>query len=248
MRKRADISLVERGLAPSREKARALIKDGAVSLDNVPVSKPSQLIAPNASLTITGDLLRWASRGALKLLAALEAFPQIDIKGRIAADIGASTGGFCDVLLSRNVQHIYAVDVGHGQLDPKLARHARITNLERTNARDITATVIPDPLQIITCDVSFISVQKALPAVLSLAASGCWLITLVKPQFEAGRAALGKSGVVKDEADRQRCLDEVSTFLSDKMRWQIEGHITSPVIGPEGNREFLLIARYMPPA
>ena len=116
MRKRADISLVERGLAPSREKARALIKDGAVSLDNVPVSKPGQLIAPNASLTITGDLLRWASRGALKLLAALEAFPQIDIKGRIAADIGASTGGFCDVLLSRNVQHIYAVDVGHGQI------------------------------------------------------------------------------------------------------------------------------------
>ena len=248
MRKRADISLVERGLAPSREKARALIKDGAVSLDNVPVSKPGQLIAPNASLTITGDLLRWASRGALKLLAALEAFPQIDIKGRIAADIGASTGGFCDVLLSRNVQHIYAVDVGHGQLDPKLARHARITNLERTNARDITATVIPDPLQIITCDVSFISVQKALPAVLSLATSGCWLITLVKPQFEAGRAALGKSGVVKDEADRQRCLDEVSTFLSDKMGWQIKGHITSPVIGPEGNHEFLLVARYMPVA
>ena len=246
MRKRADICLVEHGLAPSREKARALIKDGAVSLDNVPVSKPGQLIAPNASLRITGDLLRWASRGALKLLAALEAFPQIDIKGRIAADIGASTGGFCDVLLSRNVQHIYAVDVGHGQLDPKLARHARITNLERTNARDITATVIPDPLQIITCDVSFISVQKALPAVLSLATSGCWLITLVKPQFEAGRAALGKSGVVKDEADRQRCLDEVSTFLSDKMGWQIEGHITSPVIGPEGNHEFLLVARYMP--
>ena len=246
MRKRADISLVERGLAPSREKARALIKDGAVSLDNVPVSKPGQLIAPNASLTITGDLLRWASRGALKLLAALEAFPQIDIKGRIAADIGASTGGFCDVLLSRNVQHIYAVDVGHGQLDPKLARHARITNLERTNARDITATVIPDPLQIITCDVSFISVQKALPAVLPLATSGCWLITLVKPQFEAGRAALGKSGVVKDEADRQRCLDEVRTFLSDKIGWQIEGHITSPVIGPEGNHEFLLVARYMP--
>ena len=248
MRKRADISLVERGLAPSREKARALIKDGAVSLDNVPVSKPGQLIAPNASLTITGDLLRWASRGALKLLAALEAFPQIDIKGRIAADIGASTGGFCDVLLCRNVQHIYAVDVGHGQLVPKLARHIRITNLERTNARDITATVIPDPLQIITCDVSFISVQKALPAVLSLATSGCWLITLVKPQFEAGRAALGKSGVVKDEADRQRCLDEVSTFLSDKMGWQIEGHITSPVIGPEGNHEFLLVARYMPAA
>ena len=248
MRKRADISLVERGLAPSREKARALIKDGAVSLDNVPVSKPGQLIAPNASLTITGDLLRWASRGALKLLAALEAFPQIDIKGRIAADIGASTGGFCDVLLSRNVQHIYAVDVGHGQLVPKLARHTRITNLERTNARDITATVIPDPLQIITCDVSFISVQKALPAVLSLATSGCWLITLVKPQFEAGRAALGKSGVVKDEADRQRCLDEVSMFLSDKMGWQIEGHITSPVIGPEGNHEFLLVAQYMPAA
>lgn len=248
MRKRADISLVERGLAPSREKARALIKDGAVSLDNVPVSKPGQLIAPNVSLTITGDLLRWASRGALKLVAALEAFPQIDIKGRIAADIGASTGGFCDVLLSCDIQHIYAVDVGHGQLSPKLARHARITNLERTNARDITAIVIPDPLQIITCDVSFISVQKALPAVLSLATSGCWLITLVKPQFEAGRAALGKSGVVKNEVDRQRCLDEVSTFLSDKMGWQIEGHITSPVIGPEGNHEFLLVARYMPAA
>ncbi len=248
MRKRADISLVERGLAPSREKARALIKDGAVSLDNVPVSKPGQLIAPNVSLTITGDLLRWASRGALKLVAALEAFPQIDIKGRIAADIGASTGGFCDVLLSCDIQHIYAVDVGHGQLSPKLARHARITNLERTNARDITAIVIPDPLQIITCDVSFISVQKALPAVLSLATSGCWLITLVKPQFEAGRAALGKSGVVKNEVERQRCLDEVSTFLSDKMGWQIEGHITSPVIGPEGNHEFLLVARYMPAA
>ena len=248
MRKRADISLVERGLAPSREKARALIKDGAVSLDNVPVSKPAQLIAPNASLTITGDLLRWASRGALKLLAALEAFPQIDISCRIAADIGASTGGFCDVLLSRNVHHVYAVDVGYGQLEPKLARHARITNLERTNARDITATVIPDPLQIITCDVSFISVRKALPAVLSLATSGCWLITLVKPQFEAGRAALGKSGVVKNKADRQRCLDEVSTFLSEKMGWQIEGHITSPIIGPEGNHEFLLVARYMPAA
>ena len=248
MRKRADVSLVERGLAPSREKARALIKEGAVSLCDVPIVKPGQLIAPDASLKITGDLLRWASRGALKLLAALEAFPQIDVNGRIAADIGASTGGFCDVLLSRGIQHIYAVDVGHRQLDPKLARHTRITNLERTNARDITASVIPELLQIITCDVSFISVQKALPAVLSLADSGCWLITLVKPQFEAGRAALGKSGVVKNEADRQRCLNAVSLFLSDKMGWQIEGHITSPVIGPEGNHEFLLVARYLPSA
>lgn len=244
MYKRADISLVERGFAPSREKARALIKAGAVSIDNVPVSKPGQLVSPKASFNVESDLLRWVSRGALKLDAALEAFPHIVVEGRIAADIGASTGGFCDVLLRRNVAHVYAVDVGHGQLDKKLARHPHVTNLERTNARNLSSLQVPEPLDLITCDVSFISVRKALPTVLSLAMEGCWLITLVKPQFEAGRAALGKSGVVKDEADRQRALGKVVAFLSEQMGWQIEGHIDSPVTGPKGNHEFLLVAKY----
>lgn len=244
MRKRADISLVERGFAPSREKARALIKEGAVCLDNMPLSKPGQLVLPNASLTVKSDLLRWVSRGALKLEAALDAFPHIDVRGRIAADIGASTGGFCDVLLSRNVAHVYAVDVGQGQLDKKLVRHPHVTNLERTNAKDLSSLLVPEPLELITCDVSFISVRKALPAVLSLAIEGCWLITLVKPQFEAGRSALGKSGVVKDEAERQRALGEVVAFLLEQRGWQIDGYIESPVTGPEGNREFLLVAKY----
>lgn len=243
MRKRADLVLVERGLVPSREKARALIRAGAVTYNAQPVTKPGQLVSPDATFQLDRTELRWVSRGGMKLEQALNSFYLPPVTGMTCLDLGASTGGFTDVLLAAGAAVIYAVDVGHGQLDPRLAADPRVVNLEKTHARDITSQLVPRPLDLVVCDVSFISVTKALGPALSLVRPGGWLISLIKPQFEAGRAALGKGGVVKDPADRARAIDLVRHFVVEEQGWQLCGLTDSPITGPDGNHEYLICAQ-----
>lgn len=243
MRSRADLVLVERGLVPSREKARALIKAGAVRCDDQLVTKPGQLVLQDADFWVDTTDLRWVSRGGLKLDHAIKTFSLPSVDGLICLDLGASTGGFTDVLLSYGAACVYAVDVGHGQLAPRLATDPRVINLEKTHARDITSQLVPQALDLVVCDVSFISVTKALGPSLSLVRPGGWLISLIKPQFEAGRAALGKGGVVKDPADRARATELVKTFLSTDKGWHVHSVTDSPITGPDGNHEFLICAQ-----
>ena len=230
---------------PSRAKAKEVIEAGAVLADGMAVQKVSQLIAPDAKITIQTDLLRWVSRGALKLLGALQETEAVCVEGAVCADIGASTGGFTQVLIEHGAKRVYAVDVGQGQLAARLRTHPHIINLEQVNARSLSAEAIPEPLDIVVCDVSFISITKALPAALSLLATGGWLITLIKPQFEAGRAAIGKGGVVRDPSIHESVCAEISQWASGEMGFTIAHLLPSPITGPDGNREFLLIARKM---
>ena len=239
---RADLVLVQRGLVPSREKARALIREKAVMLDGLALTKPSQTVPFSGHFEIDDAHLRWVSRGGLKLEAAMDSFDLAPLDGAICIDVGASTGGFSDVLLRYGAGHIYAVDVGHGQLADSLAADKRITNLEKTHARDIDDRLIPQPVDLIVCDLSFISVTKALSPALALARSGGKLVTLIKPQFEAGRAALGKGGVVRSEKDRQAAIDLVKAFICHECGWQEIGLILSPVTGADGNIEYLFCA------
>ena len=222
-----------------------MIEAGAVQADGMAVQKVSQLIAPDAKITIQSDLLRWVSRGALKLLGALQEAEAVCVEGAVCADIGASTGGFTQVLIEHGAKRVYAVDVGQGQLAPRLRTHPQIINLEQVNARSLSAEEIPEPLDIVVCDVSFISITKALPAALSLLAGGGWLITLIKPQFEAGRAAIGKGGVVRDPSVHEAVCAEISHWASGEMGLNIAHLVPSPITGPDGNKEFLLIARKM---
>jgi 23S rRNA (cytidine1920-2'-O)/16S rRNA (cytidine1409-2'-O)-methyltransferase len=181
----------------------------------------------------------FVSRGALKLLAALDQF-RFDPMGRSALDVGASTGGFTQVLLQRGATHVYAVDVGHGQLHSRIAGDTRVTSLESCDARTLTCAQIPVPIGAIVADVSFISVTKVLPAALALSAPGCWLVALVKPQFEAGRPAIGKRGIVRDPEDRQRALATVEGWMRAQPGWRVVGTLPSPIAGGSGNIEFLL--------
>jgi 23S rRNA (cytidine1920-2'-O)/16S rRNA (cytidine1409-2'-O)-methyltransferase len=184
----------------------------------------------------------YVSRGGVKLAGALEQYP-IDIEGHVCLDVGASTGGFTEVLLSRGARRVYAVDVGHGQLAWKLRQDPRVVVLERRNARYLTHTDIPEPLDIITCDASFIGLATVLPAPLALAAEQAELVALVKPQFEAGPAHVGKGGVVRDPEVHRAVCDRAATWVSGQPGWSMVGIIESPILGPEGNREFLLYAR-----
>ena len=243
MRRRADLVLVDRGLVPSREKARALIQAGAVLCNNQLVTKPGQLVLADAEFRVDKTDLRWVSRGGLKLDHALKTFDLPSVQDMICLDLGASTGGFTDVLLSYGAACVYAVDVGHGQLAQSLTADPKVVNLEKTHARDITSQLIPQPLDLVVCDVSFISVTKALGPSLALVRPGGWLVSLIKPQFEAGRAALGKGGVVKDQADRQRAIDLVRTCLTTEFGWHVRGLTDSPVTGPDGNHEYLICAQ-----
>jgi len=239
-RKRADLLLVERGLAESRARARAAIEAGGVTADGRAVLKASEMLAENADIVAVAAH-RWVGRGALKLVHALEAWP-VAVEGRIVLDVGASTGGFTQVCLSRGARRVYAVDVGRGQLHPTLSGDPRVTGLEATDARDLTAAVIAEPPDLIVTDVSFIGLAKALPAALALAATGADLIALVKPQFEVGPARVGKGGLVKDEAARADALAGVVVFLA-AAGWPVEATMDSPIEGGDGNREFLLWAR-----
>ena len=238
---RADMVLVEKHLAASRQKAKELIETGAVKADGIIVKKASQTLSKSADITIDSPLQGWVSRGALKLLGGLAAFPEITIQDRICVDLGASTGGFTQVLLANGARHIYAVDVGHGQLSPKIAKSPRVTSLEKTNARALSIAQLPDPFSVIVSDVSFISLTLALPPAMALAQAGAHLIALIKPQFEVGRDGLDKGGIVKNEALRDKVVADISAFITDQ-NWQVLGVTQSPITGPDGNVEYLIAA------
>lgn len=238
-RERLDQAVVARGLAPSRSRARDLILRGKVLVGGRPSDKPAAAVGPADALTLAPDAPAYVSRGAEKLIAALDAFG-FGVSGRTALDVGASTGGFTEVLLERGARRVYAVDVGRGQLDPAVAADPRVVSLESTDARALDAARIPDPIGAIVADVSFISLAKALPAALALAAPGCWLVALVKPQFEVGPDHVGKGGIVRDAAARDAALAEVSAWIASRPGWRVTGTIPSPILGGSGNAEFLL--------
>lgn len=239
--RRADVFLVEEGFAASRAEAQAAIAAGKVRADGEIIAKPAQLL-PDAVRVEYAAAHPYVSRGALKLIAALDRFA-ISPEGSVCLDIGASTGGFTDVLVARGATKVYAVDVGHGQLHEKLARDPRVVVLEGVNARGLNAAVIPEAPQLIVADVSFISLKLALPAALALAKSGARLIALIKPQFEVGRAKLGKGGIVKSETDRQQAVDDIAAWLTHAQGWIVEGTMETPIAGGDGNREYLIAAR-----
>jgi len=241
-KRRADQLLVEQGLAESRTKAQALILAGLVSSGARRVDKPGEQLASDAVLVLKGRDHPWVSRGGIKLAHALNHF-QVIAEGMVALDIGASTGGFTDVLLDRGVRRVYAVDVGHGQLAWQLRQDPRVVVRERVNARHLTRGDIPEPVDLITCDASFIGLSVVLPAPLALAAEGAQLVALVKPQFEAGRAQVGTGGVVRDPEIHREVCERAASWVAAQPGWLVVGIVESPVLGPEGNREFLLYAR-----
>ena len=239
---RLDVVLVERGLADSRAKAQALILAGAVYSGERRLDKPGHAVTPDQPLEIRGHDHPWVSRGGVKLAHALEYFG-IDPAGRIWLDIGASTGGFTDVLLSRGAVRVYAVDVGHGQLAWKLRQDPRVVVLERTNARHLSRQEVPEPVDGIVCDASFIGLEVVLPAPLALAAPRAHIVALIKPQFEVGPTEVGKGGVVRDPALHRLVCARVAAWLGDRPGWTVLGITDSPIAGADGNREFLIAAK-----
>jgi 23S rRNA (cytidine1920-2'-O)/16S rRNA (cytidine1409-2'-O)-methyltransferase len=239
---RADKLLVERGLVETRAKAQALIMAGKVFSADRRIAKAGDLLAEDAPLEVKGQDHPWVSRGGLKLAHALAHFG-LDPKGAIAIDVGASTGGFTDVLLTHGAAKVYAVDVGHGQLAWKLRSDPRVTVLERTNARYLSRNEIPDPVDWVVCDASFIGLETVLPAALSLTAPHAVAVALIKPQFEVGPDRVGKGGVVRDPALHQEVCDRIRAWFERQPGWSVLGIVESPVLGPEGNKEFLIAAR-----
>jgi 23S rRNA (cytidine1920-2'-O)/16S rRNA (cytidine1409-2'-O)-methyltransferase len=239
-RVRLDQLLVARGLAESRAKAKAAIEAGGVVVDGQIARAPS-LQTDEAAVIVYADAHRFVGRGALKLDHALTLWP-VEVEGRVALDVGASTGGFTEVLLERGARRVHAVDVGADQMHPRIAADARVINMERTDARDLTPELIPEPPGLIVCDASFIGLAKVLPAAVALAAQGADLITLVKPQFEAdGPKGVGKKGVVKDPEAHAAALASASGWL-ESVGWTIRATTRSPITGGDGNVEFLLWA------
>lgn len=238
---RADQLLVERGLVESRARGQALILAGLVLTGDRKVDKAGQMLAEDAPLSVKGRDHPWVSRGGLKLDHALAHFA-IDVTGLVAIDVGSSTGGFTDVLLSRGAARVYAVDSGTNQLAWKLRQDERVAVHEQTSARLLTAEHIPEPIDIVVCDASFIGLAKVLERPLSFVRPGGRLVALIKPQFEAGRAEVGKGGVVRDSAVHARVCAEVVDWLQAN-GWGVEGVVESPITGPEGNVEFLVSAQ-----
>lgn len=235
---RADQLLVQLGLAESRTRAQALILSGNVFAGDRRVAKAGDMLADDAALSVKGRDHPWVSRGGIKLEHGLNHFG-FDVTGAIALDVGSSTGGFTDVLLSRGAARVYAVDVGTNQLAWKLRGDPRVVVHEQTNARDLTDAIIPQAIDIVVCDASFIGLAKVLDAALDLAKRGARLVALVKPQFEAGREEVGKGGVVRDPVVHRRVCDEAAEWVRSK-GWNVLGIEPSPITGPEGNVEFLL--------
>ena len=238
---RADQLLVARGLAESRSRAQALIMAGTVFSGETKITKAGDLLAEDSALEVRGRDHPWVSRGGIKLDYGLAHFG-FDVTGAVALDIGSSTGGFTDVLLRRGAAKVYAVDVGTNQLAWKLRQDSRVIVNEQTNARNLTPEIIPEPVDVVTCDASFISLSKVLSAALDLAKPEAKLIALVKPQFEAGREEVGKGGVVRDPAVHQRVCTEAKSWVESR-GWIVLGIVESPITGPEGNVEFLLGAQ-----
>jgi 23S rRNA (cytidine1920-2'-O)/16S rRNA (cytidine1409-2'-O)-methyltransferase len=239
-RKRLDVLLVERGLFESRAKARAAIEAGGVTIAGRPALRPSEL-ADEADPIEARPAHPWVGRGALKLDHALNLWP-VQVEGRVVLDVGASTGGFTEVCLARGAARVYAVDVGRGQLHASLRADPRVVSLEATDARDLDRSIIPEPIGLIVCDVSFISLNKALPAALALAEPDADLIALVKPQFEVGPRDVGKGGVVTSEEARAAALEKTCRFLEDA-GWRVQDRTPSPILGGDGNAEYLAWAK-----
>jgi 23S rRNA (cytidine1920-2'-O)/16S rRNA (cytidine1409-2'-O)-methyltransferase len=240
-KRRVDQLLVEQGLAESRARAQALVMAGLVFAGETKLDKPGHQLAPDAPLEVRGRDHPWVSRGGIKLAHALEHFA-LDPAGATAMDIGSSTGGFTDVLLSKGAAHVFAVDSGTNQLAWKLREDPRVTVLEQTSARILTTAQIDRGCDWVVCDASFIGLAKVLERPLELAATPCQLVALIKPQFEVGREEVGKGGVVRDSALHARVCDEVRGWLEGS-GWQVQGIATSPITGPQGNVEFLTAAR-----
>jgi 23S rRNA (cytidine1920-2'-O)/16S rRNA (cytidine1409-2'-O)-methyltransferase len=236
---RLDLALVQRGLAPSRAQAQDLIRRGLVAVAGKVELRAAAGVGAEEAVAVAA-VAHYVSRGGLKLAAALDHFG-FAVAGLAALDIGASTGGFTEVLLARGAAKVYAIDVGHGQLNAGLARHPGVVSLEGCDARALDASLVPEPIGAIVADVSFISLTKALPAALALAAPKAWLIGLIKPQFEAGRGAVGKGGIVRAAADRQRAVELVTGWLGAQPGWRLAAEVmASPIRGGSGNQEFLI--------
>ncbi len=243
MKERLDQAVVSRGLAPSRARARDLIQRGFVSLDGTACVKPSASVTAVHVVQLSAAAPTYVSRGAEKLASGLDAFA-FDPAGRIALDVGASTGGFTQLLLERGAARVYAVDVGHGQLRSSVGNDPRVVALEGTDARVLDHQLIPDPISAIVADVSFISLPKALPVALGLAAPGAWLVALIKPQFEAGPDHVGRGGIVRDAAVQQQVVAEIEAWLGAQRGWSTKGVVPSPILGGSGNAEFLIGATF----
>ncbi|WP_119304393.1 TlyA family RNA methyltransferase [Dongia deserti] len=244
-RERADKLLVERGLVESRAKAQALIMAGKVFSADRRIAKAGDLVPDDAPLDVKGQDHPWVSRGGLKLAHALSHFA-LDPTGAIAIDVGASTGGFTDVLLAHGAAKVYAVDVGHGQLAWKLRNDPHVVVLERTNARHLSPKEIPEPTDWVVCDASFIGLETVLPTALSLTKPTAMAVALIKPQFEVGPDRVGKGGVVRDPALHQEVCERIHAWFQRQPGWSVLGIVESPILGPEGNKEFLIAARKSP--
>ncbi|MBE5996605.1 MAG: TlyA family RNA methyltransferase [Lachnospiraceae bacterium] len=240
-KERLDVLVVKRGLAPSREKAKALIMEGLVYVEGQKEDKAGMSFPENASVEVRGETFRYVSRGGLKLEKALQVFP-IDLKGRICLDIGASTGGFTDCMLQNGAAKVYSIDVGYGQFDWRLRNDPRVVCMEKTNIRYVEPQDLPEQASFASIDVSFISLSKVLPAVSALLTEDGELVCLIKPQFEAGREKVGKKGVVRDPAVQEEVILNVITFAAEN-GLSVCGLDYSPIRGPEGNIEFLIWLR-----
>ena len=234
--------MMDRGLAESRTRAQALVMAGKVFSGERRLDKPGQPVAEDLALEVRGQDHPWVSRGGLKLVKGLDSFG-IAVDGLVALDVGASTGGFTDVLLQRGATRVYAVDVGQGQLAWKLRQDPRVTVLERTNARYLTASDIPQPVDLVVCDASFIGLATVLPAALALTLPQAWLVALIKPQFEVGKGRVGKGGVVRDPQLHLEVCQRLREWLAAMPGWSVLGITESPITGPDGNIEFLLGGR-----
>lgn len=241
-KRRLDVALVERGDFDSRARAQAAIKASMVTVDGNVETKPSRSIPESAQIKVIGAAHSYVSRGGLKLEAALDAF-NIDPSGKVCLDLGASTGGFSDVLCRHGAEKIYAVDVGRGQLHADLLHNPRIINLEKTHARDLSVALISDPIDLIVCDVSFISLKKALPVPMALGRPSAHLIALVKPQFEVGQENIGKGGIVRPGRENaEGVAEDIAQWVNARQGWRFLEFVESPITGGDGNREFLLAA------
>ncbi len=238
---RLDRAVVCRGIAQSRERARALIMEGKVFVDGKPVTKAGTLVRPDSTVELKGEDIPYVSRGGIKLEAAVERFA-ITLKDKVAMDVGSSTGGFTDYMLQQGAKKVYCIDVGYGQLAWKLRRDPRVVLFERTNIRYLEPERIPEAIDIATIDVSFISLQKVVPKVLEFLGTGGEIVALVKPQFEVGRGEVGKGGIVKDEAKRWEAVEAIKGAC-ESLALETVGIVESPIAGQKGNKEFLIYFR-----
>jgi 23S rRNA (cytidine1920-2'-O)/16S rRNA (cytidine1409-2'-O)-methyltransferase len=241
-KKRLDVVLVERGLAETRAAAQRLVMAGLVFSNDRRLDKAGQMVADDVTLDVRGQPHPYVSRGGLKLEKGLDHFA-IPVEGRIALDVGSSTGGFTDCLLQRGVAKVYAVDVGTNQLAWKLRSDPRVVSMERTNIRDVTRAEIPEPVDLIVCDASFIGLRTALPKALTLAGPGAHLVALIKPQFEVGKGRVGKGGIVREPELHQEVVHTITGWLAGQPDWLVLGVTDSPITGADGNREFLIAGR-----